>query len=236
MNTHMQLSFVVPDPAVQVLREATLVEPPAERLRQYGAGALALDELVQLILGVNDLLLAARIVTQYPSVDELANASQLEVECIEGMTSARAGRLLAAAELARRTPVVVKEPIVRSPADLAHYLEPKMSGLDQEQFVVVLMDTKMRIKGMRVLYQGNVYSTTIRLAEVFRDAIRTNMPHIAIAHNHPSGSCDASPEDVSISREIVELGKTLDIKVVDHIIIGGRGVYCSLKERGLGGL
>lgn len=232
-----QLSFVVPDDTARVLREARAVEPPAVRLRQSGVKSLALDELYQLILGVNDSLLAARIVTQWPTLEALAHADQLQVESVEGMTPARAARLLAAAELTRRTPVSDVKPIVNSPRDLAHYLEPHLAGLTQEQFCVVLLDTKMRIKGMRMLYQGNVNCTVIRMAEVFRDAIIANVPNIAIAHNHPSGDpTPSSPEDVALTREAVKAGQVFDITVVDHIIIGGRNNWKSLKELGLGDL
>ena len=232
-----QLSFIVPDDSARVLRDARAVEPPGTRLRQYGARSLTLDELYQLVLGVDDPLLAARVVTRWETLDALANADQLEVESIDGMTPARAARLLAAAELTRRTPIADVKPVVRSPIDLAHYLEPHLAGLTQERFCVVLLDTKMRIKGMRVVYQGSVHTTVIRIAEVFRDAITANVPNIAIAHNHPSAADGMpSPEDISVTREIVKAGQVFDITVVDHIIIGGRDNWKSLKELGLGDL
>ena len=87
--------------------------------------------------------------------------------------------------------------------------------------------------GVRTLYIGNVNSSIIRIAEVFRPAIAENAPAIILAHNHPSGDPSPSPEDVSVTRSIVAAGSTLGIDVLDHIIIGA-GRFVSLKERWLG--
>jgi DNA repair protein RadC len=83
------------------------------------------------------------------------------------------------------------------------------------------------------VYKGNVNTSVVRIAELFREAIRHNSTGLILAHNHPSGDPTPSPEDVRITRQIVESGKLLDIDVLDHLIIG-QGRYISLKERGLG--
>jgi DNA repair protein RadC len=93
----------------------------------------------------------------------------------------------------------------------------------------------MRVIAMPVIYVGNLNSTIVRTAEVFREAIRQNASALIVVHNHPSGDCGASPEDVAITRNIIEAGQLLDIEVVDHLIIAGNGgqAFASLKERGL---
>jgi DNA repair protein RadC len=85
------------------------------------------------------------------------------------------------------------------------------------------------------VFVGSVNSTTIRTAEVFREAVRRNAPGIIIVHNHPSGDPAPSAEDAGVTREIVAAGKALDIEVLDHVVIGRNG-YVSLKDRGLGSL
>ena len=87
---------------------------------------------------------------------------------------------------------------------------------------------------MPLIYQGSLHTTVIRVGELFRDAVRQNAAAVIIVHNHPSGDPTPSPEDVAVTREIVQSGKLLDVDVVDHLILGGGGRWTSLKERGLG--
>ena len=83
------------------------------------------------------------------------------------------------------------------------------------------------------VYQGSLNSSLVRVGEVFREAIKSNAAAIIVCHNHPSGAVEPSPEDVLVTRQIVEAGKLLDTEVLDHIILG-KGKWVSLRERGLG--
>ena len=123
-------------------------------------------------------------------------------------------------------------PSIVTPRDVHALLGPEMSHLAQEQLRVLLIDTKKRVIGQRVVYQGNVDSSMVRAAEVFRHAVVEAVPSIAIAHNHPSGSAEPSPEDVAITRKLKQAADLLDIELVDHVVIG-RGRFVSLKEKGL---
>ena len=107
----------------------------------------------------------------------------------------------------------------------------EMSLLEQEEMRVMILDTRNRIVTVETLYRGNVNSSIVRTAEVFREAIRRNAPTVIVFHNHPSGDPEPSPEDVSITRAIIQAGQLLDVDVLDHIVVGNRWV--SLKERGL---
>jgi len=98
---------------------------------------------------------------------------------------------------------------------------------------VVNLDTRNRVMSFVGLYNGSVNSSQVRVCEVFRQAIVDNSPAIIVAHNHPSGDPTPSPEDVSVTRSILQAGKLLDIDLLDHLVIAG-GRYVSLKERGLG--
>jgi len=230
-----QLSYFISPPPTQVehvLREAAQSEPVAARLQQHGPGALLLVELLQLVLGTSDALLPMRLVGQWSTLADLAHANPHDLVRIDGMTPARLARLRAALELAERKQTPIVRTRASSPEDLAAWLMPKLSGLTQEQFWVVLLDTKLRIVSGQMVYQGSVNQTTIRCAEVFADAIRTNAPSIAIAHNHPSSDPTPSPEDVAVTRILLDAGKLLDIDVIDHLVIGNPR-YVSLKSQGL---
>jgi DNA repair protein RadC len=85
----------------------------------------------------------------------------------------------------------------------------------------------------QTVYKGSLNSSMVRIAEIFRAAIEAPAAAIIVAHNHPSGDPSPSPEDIRVTKQIVEAGKLLDIELLDHLIIGN-GRYISLKERGLG--
>jgi DNA repair protein RadC len=121
---------------------------------------------------------------------------------------------------------------VRSPDDVAALLAPEMEMLMQEQLRVVLLDTRNRVLDVVLVYQGNVNSTIVRMAEVFREAIIACAPNIVLAHNHPSGDPSPSPEDAALTKQAVEAGQLLGIEVLDHIVIG-RGQFVSMKDRRL---
>ena len=123
-------------------------------------------------------------------------------------------------------------PVVSCPEDVRLLLQPEMSGLAQEQMRVLLLNTKNQVVGQRVIYQGNISSLTIRTSEVFRPAVVEAVPSVIVAHNHPSGDPEPSPEDAAVTRELVAAGKLLDIALLDHVVIGRREVV-SLKERGV---
>lgn len=121
---------------------------------------------------------------------------------------------------------------VHSPTDAASILQVFMSNLDREEVWVMLLNTRNEVIGVKQVYRGTVSSAQIRVAEVFMEPTRRNAPNIILAHNHPSGDPAPSPDDVAITRAVVEAGKLLDIDVLDHLILA-QGRYVSLKERGL---
>ena len=123
-------------------------------------------------------------------------------------------------------------PAINCPDDVRRLLGPEMAPLAQEQLRVLLLNTKNQVLGQRVVYQGNVNSSIVRPAEVFRPAVIEAVPSIIISHNHPSQDPTPSPEDAAITRDIAQAGKLLGIELLDHVVIGGEK-FVSLKERGL---
>jgi DNA repair protein RadC len=123
--------------------------------------------------------------------------------------------------------------VVKSPQDAYEFLRLEMESLEQEQLRAITLNTRHGIISAPMIYQGTVNCTNVRLAEVFRPAIVDNATAIIIAHNHPSGDSSPSPEDITLSRELVKAGQLLDVEVLDHIVIG-KAQFTSLKEHKMG--
>lgn len=126
-----------------------------------------------------------------------------------------------------------ERPAIHSPQDAFEILRCFLGNLDHEELWVLNLDTRNRVKHLVKLYQGSVNSSQVRVAEVFRAAITDNAPAILLAHNHPSGDPSPSPDDVSVTRAILQAGKLLDIDLLDHLVIT-HDRFVSLKERGMG--
>lgn len=122
---------------------------------------------------------------------------------------------------------------IERPMDAALPLMAQMGHLDQEELWVLVLSTKNDLLATVPVYRQTVNTAQIRIAEIFRPALRYNAPFIIVAHNHPSGDPEPSPEDITITRALVGMGRELDIEVIDHLIIG-HGRYTSLRERGQG--
>lgn len=124
---------------------------------------------------------------------------------------------------------------ISHPQDAYEFLRLDMERLEREQLRTISLNTKNRIISASMIYQGSVHTTVVRIAEIFRPAIRDNATAIIVAHNHPSGESSPSPEDVSLTAELVKAGNLSGIDVLDHLVIGkGNPGFVSLREHGLG--
>ena len=223
-----------------MMRDIAASERPRERLKNQGPQALTNAELIAILLrvgikGENVIALSQRLLGQYKTLGGLLRASVSELAGMRGVGEAKATQIKAALELARRLMVESPDerPIVKSPADAANLLMMEMGAHEQEHMRVLLLDTRNRVLASPTIYIGNLNTAVVRIAELFREAIRSNCAAIIVAHNHPSGDPSPSPEDVRVTEQIVSAGKLLDIDVLDHLIIGQQR-FVSLKERGLG--
>jgi DNA repair protein RadC len=126
-----------------------------------------------------------------------------------------------------------ERPTIQTPADAFDILKCFLGSLDHEELWVLNLDTRNRLMQLVKLYQGSANTSQVRIAEVFRAAIADNAVSILIAHNHPSGDVTPSPDDVAVTRAIVQAGKLLDISVLDHLIVT-HDRFSSMKEHGLG--
>lgn len=213
---------------------------PREQLIAHGAAAVKTQDLIAILLrtgtrGETVLQLSERLLREYNGIGGLARQSISGLTRVKGVGQAKAIGLAAALELGRRMMIESPEirPAIKSPQDAAN-LFSDMSTLEQEVMRTLLLDTKNRVLGMPTVYRGSLHTTVIRINELFREAVRQNCAAIIVAHNHPSGDPTPSPEDIAVTREIVQAGKILDIDVLDHVVVGAGQKYVSLKERGLG--
>ncbi len=214
-------------------------ERPRERLQHYGAQALSTAELLAIILrtgvgGENVVHLAERLLARFDGLPGLAQASFAELCQVKGIGPVKVTQVKAALELGRRLLVAAPQerPLIQSPADVAHLVGSEMAFLPQEEFWVLHLDTRNRVMRVQRLYRGSLNQATVRVAEVYRDAVRNNAAAIIVVHNHPSGDPTPSPQDVALTRALAEAGRLLDLPLLDHVIIG-LGRWVSLKERQL---
>jgi DNA repair protein RadC len=223
-----------------MIRDMAEHDRPRERLLKVGERAVSTTELLAIILrtgaaGENVLRLSERLLSTFKDLPGLARASIAELTEVNGIGPAKAVEIKAALEIGRRllTTAPEEKPRITSPADAANLLMSEMSFLDKEHLRLILMDTRNRVLGTPTIYIGSLNTSVIRIGELFRAAIKENAAAFIVAHNHPSGDPSPSPEDVSVTRQIVQAGSLLNIDVLDHIVIG-HNRFVSLKERGLG--
>jgi DNA repair protein RadC len=222
------------------VKEMPPEERPRERMARAGAQALSSTELLAIILrvgvgGENVLSMAQRILANFGGLGGLSRADFSQLTAERGLGPAKASQILAALELGRRLMAESPEERwqIRAPSDAAHILMPVIGHQEQEHFVVLYLDTRNRVTDRETLYKGSLNTSLVRTAEVFRGAVRRNCAAVIVAHNHPSGDPNPSPEDVALTRRLVDAGKLLEIAVLDHLIIG-ENRYVSLRERALG--
>jgi DNA repair protein RadC len=223
-----------------LIRDMPTDERPRERLRLRGAEALTNPELIAILLrtgctGENVVSLAQRILASCDGLRGLGRASFGELASQKAMGEAKAAQLLAAIELGKR--VVHAAPgerrIIRTPEDVFAMLFAEMALLEQEHLKVILLTTRNEVIAARDVYRGNVNSAIVRVAEVYRDAVRENCPSVIAVHNHPSGDPTPSAEDARLTAQLVEGGKLLGIELLDHIVIARSG-HVSMRDRRLG--
>src|SRR5690606_9894636 len=153
---------------------------------------------------------------------ELKHATLEEIISIKGIGEAKAVQLLAAIELGRRLSQkqVDSRFTIRSPKDAADYLIPEMSSLRQEHFVVLFLNVKNQILHKQTIFIGSLNSSIVHPREIFREAVKRSAASIICAHNHPSGVPTPSPEDIEVTKRLLEAGFIIGIELIDHVIIG----------------
>ncbi|GAB3051605.1 RadC family protein [Virgibacillus ainsalahensis] len=166
------------------------------------------------------------------TIRTLSEMSVQELEQ-EGLTYNQAVTLHAALLLGKRYSQYKESPktVIRCPEDVADYLMEEMHPLNQEHFVVLVLNTKNEVTYKKTLFIGSLNASIVHSREVFREAVKKSAASVIVAHNHPSGSPGPSDEDIRVTKHLADSGKMIGIEVLDHVVIGNRR-FVSLKEKG----
>ncbi len=222
------------------LTETRPDDRPRERLLRLGAGALTVVELLAIVIGTGTSRSDARAVAEQllqvagGSLRGLARRPTAGLAATPGVGRAKAGRIVAALELARRFLAEDCEPRepVHAPGDVYRWCRPALGDLVVEEFRLLTLDAQNRITRDVLVTRGTLTSSLVHPREVFRPAIAEAAAGVIVVHNHPSGDPTPSAEDRVVTRQLVEAGRLLDLPVYDHVIVGADR-YFSFAEAGL---
>jgi DNA repair protein RadC len=225
---------------MSLLSETRTRDRPRERLLSLGPVSLTTTELLAILIGTgtsgSDALAVAQGLIHIGdgTLRDLARRPVGELATVAGVGWAKAARVAAALELARRLTDEgrVVPYVVRSPLDVHRWCMPLMSDLTVEEFHLLTLDTQNRITRDTLITRGILDSSLVHPREVFRAAIAEAAAGVIVVHNHPSGNPAPSSDDRAVTRQLVEAGKVLDIPVHDHVVVGG-DQYFSFAEAGL---
>lgn len=231
----------VPHPAfMPTIREWPDSDRPRERLEALDAGVLPIRELLAILLGSGSagrsaLDLGTDVLARFGgSLRRLGMAEPSELRAVPGIGPARAATIAAALEIGRRfaTEPARRGDRIRGPGDVFQRLGPLLRDRKQEEFWVLYLDSQNRVLRDHRVTVGLLNASLVHPREVFAPAIAHAAASLILAHNHPSGDPDPSPEDLDVTVQMVESGRLLGIPVRDHIVLGDT-TFVSLLERGL---
>lgn len=228
------------EPTMHRIQDLPAEERPRERLAATGPQALSTAELIAVLLrtggrGRSALQAAHSLLQETGGLPGLRRTSYSDLCGVPSIGPSKASLIVAAVELGRRLAVTDAQeaPTVSSPSAAAGLVQYEMAGLEQEHLRTILLDARNRLIRVHEVYRGSLTTSLIRTGEVFREAIKANAAGMIVVHNHPSGDPSPSPEDMAVTRNLVEAGRMLDIPVLDHIVIGC-GKFVSMREQGMG--
>ncbi|MDP6491365.1 MAG: DNA repair protein RadC [Kiritimatiellia bacterium] len=246
MSTDSNIAYVI-EPSRWQVRDIPAQLRPREAMERVGEENVTDDMLLAILLGsgsqgLNVVDLARGMLKHYDgSLTALAAASIDELMAFKGVGRTKAILLKAALETGRRLhdEALPGDAVVRTPEDVASLLGPRVRTLESEVFWVVHLNAKNVAKGRpKAVTQGLLNASLVHPREIFREAVRSSAAAVVLAHNHPSGDPTPSAEDIRITRQLIDAGKIVDIKVLDHVVLGRPGhdsgrAFMSMREEGL---
>jgi DNA repair protein RadC len=217
------------------IHEMPLEGRPRERMEKYGVGALSDAELLAIILtkgsnGENVIDMSNRLIKTF-GLEKLKNCTLNELQRIKGIGKAKACQVLAVFELNKRVKHSENgnKPIM-TPRDVYNYVCERFKGEGKDHFVALYLDTKNKVVKEETVSIGTLNTAVVHPREVFKTAIKENANSMILVHNHPSGDPEPSQEDITTTEKLFKAGELLNIKVLDHVIIGN-GRYYSFKNK-----
>jgi len=210
-------------------------ERPRERLVKFGEQALSGQELLQVILGrgmagESVVITAQKLLSQFGSLQKLAEASIEELSSVKGIGLAKAAQIKAVFEIGRRvssqSPAYKKKELT-DPEKVYKLMRSKLKDYSKEQFYLIALDS--RNFSIHEISLGTLDASIVHPREAFAEAIKAKAASVVFVHNHPSGDPEPSEDDLEITKRLTEAGKILGIEVVDHIIVT-KNNYFSFKD------
>lgn len=223
----------------KAIREWREDDRPREKLMKHGAETLSDAELLAILIssgskGFSAIDAARLLLDTHVNLANISSCDYSQFKRVKGIGTAKAVTLVAAFELSKR----IKQPdfkesnIIKTPEFLAEAYIPKFRGIKKEIFMILLLNSSNQVFREVKVSEGSLNASIVHPREVFRIAITESAASVILMHNHPSGNHNPSKEDINITKQLVEAGNLLNIKVLDHLIIAGENYY-SFARAGL---
>ena len=215
-----------------------VAERPREKLLQQGVQALSDGELLAIFLrtgikGSSAVDLSRQLLQQFGGLRALINSSQQDFCQKPGLGPAKYAQLQAVIEISRRCQAerLQRDSALNSPDEVRRYLQLQLRDRSREVFACLLLDNQHRVIAFEELFLGTIDSASVHPREVVKLALSRNAAAVILSHNHPSGVAEPSLADISITRVIGEALGLVEIRLLDHMVVGD-GEVISLAERG----
>jgi len=223
------------------IRQWSAEDRPREKMAQKGPAALSTAELVAILVNTGTAQKSAMDIAReilsaaQDNLLELGKLSLADLQKIKGVGEKKAITLMAALELGKRRQMAaaVERPQIGSSRDMFHLLNPYFLDKTTEEFYVVFLNQGHRVLGIEGISRGGMTATVVDPRVIFRKALELNgTSRLILAHNHPSGNLQPSEADRQLTQRILESGKLLEIKLLDHLIVAENRYY-SFADEGL---
>ena len=221
------------------VKEMPEMERPRERLAYYGAKSLANHELLAILLRTGSkeesvLDLAKKVLMHVESLEDFNEITVHELMSIKGIGFAKAVEILAAIELGSRIKSFQSKKIrLNKPENIYQLVKDELIYQQQEHLVVIFLNVKSEMIAKKTIYIGTINSTIIHPREIFKWAYKYSCFALILCHNHPSGDYMPSLEDIEMTKNLMKVGETMGIKVLDHVIVAKNGFYSIVNQHRL---
>ncbi len=211
------------------------IDRPQEKLLRYGVEKLTSGELLAIILGsgtraINAIELSKKILQKFND-EKMSKITLSDLRSFRGIGKTKACRIIAAFELGKRLITGKRNSFIMKPKDVWNELMD-IRASKKEHFVVFYLDIRNQIIQKEIISIGILNTSLVHPRELFEPAIKHLAAQILISHNHPSGDCTPSDEDMELTKRLIEAGEILGIEIIDHVIVSALKFY-SLKEHNL---